>query len=81
MVKNSPANAGDRRDTGLIPGSGRFSGVEEMATHSSILAWKIPWSEGPDGYSPWGSKESEMTAHTHVLYFFSEKKKEYLMEA
>ena len=38
----------------------------EIATHSSILAWKIPWSEGPDGYSPWGSKESEMTEHTHT---------------
>ena len=24
-----------------------------MAPHSSILAWKIPWTEGPDGYSPW----------------------------
>ena len=38
----------------------------EIATHSSILAWKISWSEGPDGYSPWGSKESEMTEHTHT---------------
>ena len=38
----------------------------EIATHSSILAWKISWSEGPDGYSPLGSKESEMTEHTHT---------------
>ena len=31
---------------------------EEMATHSSILAWKIPWTEEPGGlYSPWGHKE------------------------
>ena len=30
---------------------------EEMATHSSILAWKIPWTEEPGGlYSPWGHK-------------------------
>ena len=30
---------------------------EEMATHSSILAWKIPWTEEPGGlYSPWGLK-------------------------
>ena len=30
---------------------------EEMATHSSILAWKIPWTENPDGlYSSWGCK-------------------------
>ena len=30
---------------------------KEMATHSSILAWKIPWMEEPVGYSPWGHKE------------------------
>jgi len=29
---------------------------EEMATHSSILAWKIPWTEEPGGYSPWAQK-------------------------
>ena len=27
---------------------------EGMATHSSILAWRIPWTEEPGGYSPWG---------------------------
>ena len=32
-----------------------------MATHSSILAWRIPWTEEPGGYSPWGRKESNMT--------------------
>ena len=32
------------RDVLLIPGSGRFPG-NEMATHSSILAWEIPWTE------------------------------------
>ena len=31
-----------------------------MATHSSILAWRIPWTEEP-GYSPWDHKESDMT--------------------
>ena len=34
-----------------------------MATHSSILAWEIPWTEEPDGYSPWGCSESNMTEH------------------
>ena len=29
---------------------------KEMATHSSILAWRIPWTEEPGGYSPWGCK-------------------------
>ena len=35
-----------------------------MATHSSILAWRIPWTEEPGGYSPWGHKESDMTEVT-----------------
>ena len=38
-VKNPPANAGDRGDASWIPG---FGISKEMATHCSILAWKIP---------------------------------------
>ena len=34
---------------------------DSMATHSSILAWRIPWTEEPAGYSPWGHKESDTT--------------------
>jgi len=34
---------------------------EEMTTHSSILAWRIPWTEEPGRYSPWDCKESDMT--------------------
>ena len=35
-----------------------------MATHSSILAWRIPWTEKPGRlYSPWGFKESDKTKH------------------
>ena len=46
MVKNLPASAGDVRDSGLIPGS--EDPLEEvMATNSSILAWRIPWTEKP----------------------------------
>ena len=30
---------------------------KEMATHSSMLAWKIPWTEEPGSYSPWGHKK------------------------
>ena len=48
VVKNLPANAGDVRNTGLIPGQ-EDSLEEEMATYSSILAWKIPWTE----FSAW----------------------------
>ena len=48
VVKNPPANAGDTRGAGSIPG---FEDPLEkgMATHSSILAWKIPWTEEPGG--------------------------------
>ena len=34
-----------------------------MATHSSILAWRIPWTEEPGDYSPWGRKEWDMTSY------------------
>ena len=35
---------------------------KEMSIHSSILAWRMPWTEEPGGlYSPWGCKESDMT--------------------
>ena len=45
VVKNLPASAGDRRDVGSIPGLGR-SLEKGMATHSSILAWRIPMDRG-----------------------------------
>ena len=48
MVKTLPASAGDMGNSGLIPGSGR-SLEKEMATHSSMLEWKIPWTEEPGG--------------------------------
>ena len=48
--KESTCNA---RSLGLIPGSGRPPGV--MATHSSIFAWKIPWTEEPGGLKFMGS--------------------------
>ena len=47
-VKNPPASVGDIRDLGSIPGSGRSPGGG-MATHSSILAWRIPCAEEPGG--------------------------------
>ena len=54
MVKNLPANAGD---TGLIPGRGRSPG-EGKATHSSILAWEIPWTEESGRLQSVGLKKS-----------------------
>ena len=38
-----------------------------MATHSSILAWKIPWTEKPGRLSPWDRKESDMTERLNFL--------------
>ena len=38
---------------------------KEMATHSSTLAWKIPCTEEPGRYSPWGRKESDTTERLH----------------
>ena len=39
---------------------------EKMATHSSILAWKIPWTEKPGGLQSTGCKESGTTEHTYT---------------
>ena len=47
-IKNLPANAADTRDAGSIPGLG--NPLENgMATHSSTLGWRIPWTEEPGG--------------------------------
>ena len=40
---------------------------KEMETCFSILAWKIPWTEEPDGLHSWGCKESDMTEHAHTF--------------
>ena len=55
MVKNLPTNAGDARDMGSAPGSGK-SLKEELAPHYSILAWKIPWTEEPGRLQSMGSQ-------------------------
>jgi len=60
---------------GLLPGS-EDSLEEEMATHSRILAWRIPWTEEPGGLQSMGSQELDRTeqvsmhtrAHTHTSY-------------
>ena len=48
MAKNLPANAGDTGGAGSVSGLGR-SPEEGMATHSSILAWRIPCTEESSG--------------------------------
>ena len=62
VVKNQPANAGDIKDADWIPGSLHQDDFleEGMVTHSSILAWKTPWTEEPHGpqcMGLWGRKE------------------------
>ena len=46
--KELPASAGDVRDMCLFPESGRPPLKEGMATHSSVLAWRILWTEEPE---------------------------------
>ena len=58
MVKNLPANAGAAGDAGSIPGSENPQD-KETATHSSILAWEIPWTEEPGGLQSIGSQKSQ----------------------
>ena len=58
--KESACNAGDP-----VRSPGPEDPLEEgMATHSSILAWRIPWTEVPAGYGPQGGKESDTTEVT-----------------
>jgi len=66
VVKNLPANAGDARDTSLIHGSGR-SLEKGMATHSSIIAWRIPWTWSLACYSPWVHKECNQWAIVRMV--------------
>ena len=56
-VSDSKEYAFNEGDLGSIPGSGNSSGDREMATHSSILAWRIPWAEGA-----WRTMVHEITA-------------------
>ena len=55
VVKNLSASAGDVRDVGSIPG--QEDPLEKgMATHSSTLAWRIPWTKEPGGLQSMGSQ-------------------------
>ena len=62
LVMNLPAmqeTSYNTRNPDLILGSERYL-EKEMATHSSILAWKIPRTEEPDGLQSMGSQELDM---------------------
>ena len=63
VVKNPPVSAGDIRDSGSIPGS--EDPLEEgMATHSSILTWRIHGQRSMVGCGPQGCTESDTTEAT-----------------
>ena len=63
--KESACNAGD---PGSIPGQ-EDPQEQEMATHSSISAWRIPWTEKPRG-RPRGRRESDTTERLSETFFF-----------
>ena len=67
MVKNLPANTGDIRDTGSVAELGRSPG-EGNGTCSSILAWRISWTEEPGGLQSMGSQRADVTevTSTHI---------------
>ena len=64
VVKNPPANAGDIKDAGLIPGSGRSPG----GGHGNPLQYfclENPHGQSSlEGYNPWGHKESDTAEHS-----------------
>ena len=69
VVQNLPANAGKQETP--VQSLGQVDPLEEeMATHSRILAWKIPWTEEPGRLEPTGSKRggrdwAQMQAKIH----------------
>ena len=48
-----------------------------MANHSSTLAWEIPWTEQPGGYSHGVTKESDMIEHAHILFSLEDELNEF----
>ena len=67
VVRNSPATAGDARDLGWIPGL-EDPLEKEMATYSSILAWKIPWTEEPGGLQSMGLQRIGYDSATNTFF-------------
>ena len=67
MVRNPPANAGDTRYAGSIPGPGR-STEEGLGNPSSILAWRIPWTEKPEGLQSTGLQRDTRSLQTQLKH-------------
>ena len=67
LVKNLPANTGDAREGNVTLDWGKPLEME-LATHSIILAWRIPWTEEPGGLQSTGSQRGRYNwAYTHAL--------------
>ena len=66
MVKNLPADAGDTRDMGSIPGLRRFPWRRKWQPTPVFLPGKFHGQRSLMGYSPWGCKESDTTECTHI---------------
>ena len=64
MVKNLPANAGDTRDAGSIPGLGRYPGGRAWQPTPVFLPGESHGQRSLAGYSPKRNKESDMTEAT-----------------
>ena len=65
LVKNLPAMWEN-----WVRSLGREDPLEKgKATHSSILPWRVTWTEDPDGLHPWGGKESDMTEQLTLSLF------------
>ena len=65
-VKNLPA----MWETHVQFLGGKDSLEKEMATHSSILAWRVPWTEQLGGYSPWNNKEFDTAEQVTFNFHF-----------
>ena len=66
VVKNLPANAGDVRKKGSIPGLRRPL-EKDIATHSSILVWRISWMEEPGVLQTVGLQRVGHTTRMHLV--------------
>ena len=71
VIKNPPANAGDARDAGLIPGSARCPGEGNGNPLQLFLPGEFHGQGSLEGSSPWGCKESDTTEQLSTTSYFS----------
>ena len=66
--KNLHANAGDARDAGSAPGSGRFPWSRKWQPTPVFLPGESHGQRSLVGYCPWGGKKSDTTEHTEIIH-------------